>query len=327
MMTAGQLKTIQKILVISLTNLGDVILTTPVLSALRANFPEAFISVLIGPKADTLFQGSRTVDQVIIYNKRALTWKQKIDMVRLLRKKQFDLVIDLRNTFIPYLIQARFQNSIFFRSQAVSMRKRHLDHLNFLGLTAAENHFDFFSEDDVKRYQIKLKENQIQIESGFVVIAPGAGSYLKRWKIDRFQEVAQFFSEQGKQVILAGSEEEKALGDDIKKSNGLLLNACGLFSLRELSVLLKEASFVLACDSAIMHLANELRTPVVSIFGPTDSRKYAGEGSMNRVIRRELDCSPCELAHCKFERQHCLEDISSREVIKTCEEFLYAAAR
>lgn len=316
----------KRILVISLTNLGDVILTTPVMSALRKRFPEAFISVLIGPKAEMLLKGSETINRVVIYNKKFLSWAEKWKMVLKLKEEKFDLVVDLRNTAIPLIIQAKTWEGIrLFPSREIQMRKRHLERLQFLNILDDQNHFNFFSELEKKSAAEKLKQNGIDFEKSYVAIAPGAGSYLKRWNVERFGEVLRMLKAKNKQVVIVGSEAEKELGEKIKsQSTQNIFNSCGLLTLRELAALIRYAALVIACDSAIMHLANEQDVPVVSIFGPTDDQKYARFSPKTRIIRRSLDCSPCERAHCKFERQHCMEDILAEDVFRASWELLSA---
>ncbi len=318
--------TIREILVVSLSNLGDVILTTPVMVALRDAYPKSFISVVIGPKAELLLRGSKTIDKVIVYDKKNLGIRGKIDFVRELRKRPYDLVIDLRNTLIPYLVKTRFRNGLL-RSSQISMRDRHLSRLQFLNLPEPKGKFDFFSEQEARSAHEKLMQNGISWERGFLVMAPGAGSYLKRWKVESLREVANHFLSRGKQVVTVGSEEERGLGDKLQSVlPGKPINLCGSLTLRELAAILNDSSLVLCSDSGIMHLANELNAPVVSIFGPTDERKYAKSSAHTKVIRKRLDCTPCELARCRFERQHCMEDIAPAEVIRACEELLSASA-
>ena len=312
---------IKNILVISLSNLGDVILTTPVLAALREHFPDASLAVLAGPKAEAFFEGCRTVNRVILYDKRRMSLMDKIRLIGVLRKMNFDLAIDLRNTLIPYLIGTPHKNGFAIGKQPVAMRARHLSRLKFLGLLEPTAAFDFFSEEERQRSQEKLKKSGIQTENGWIVMAPGAGSYLKRWGIKRFSEAAKHFSNQGKQVVVLGSAEERNLGEKIE-NGGSIVNLCGTLSLREAAAVLKEAELVLCCDSALMHLANEQNVPVVAIFGPTDEKKYARFGSSSRVVRIPLECAPCERAHCRFEHQYCMEDLFVNEVVKTCEELL-----
>lgn len=313
---------VRKILVISLTNLGDIILTTPVLTALRENFPNASLSVLIGPKGRELLEGSLTVDEVIVYDKRSLSFFDKMKLILSLRRKKFDLALDLRNTLIPYLIGARYKNGPRLGRHPRSMREQHLGQLfSSFELSPIRGHFDFFSAEDSESCTRKLNQLGISESSGFVIIAPGAGSYLKRWGIERFKEVARYLKDRGKEVIVAGSSDERNLGEALERSQGAR-NVCGVLALRELAALIDRASLVVSCDSALMHLANELSVPVVAVFGPTDEKKYGKFGALNKVVRREIECAPCELAHCKLERRFCLDDLPAEDVIRACEELL-----
>ena len=102
---------IKKILVISLTNIGDVILTTPVLSVLRERFPESEITVVAGPKGVPLLTGSRTIDRVIPFDKKAPWWRTAAFTFGLW-KERFDLVVDLRNTGFPLFLGSRYRTPL-----------------------------------------------------------------------------------------------------------------------------------------------------------------------------------------------------------------------
>ena len=101
---------INKILVISLTNIGDVILTFPVIDILKEDFPSAKLSIVIGPKAESLFCDNPHLEKVHIFNKHQLPFKT-LRWVLGMRKEHFDLVVDLRNTAIPFMISPRYRTS------------------------------------------------------------------------------------------------------------------------------------------------------------------------------------------------------------------------
>lgn len=205
------------------------------------------------------------------------------------------------------------------------MRERHLSRLHFLKIPPPQSSFDFFGESDLVSARQKLSFSGIPFDDGFVVLAPGAGSYLKRWGAHRFREVAHYLVAQRMPVVLMGSAEEREIAEEVGKHvSKPIVNACGLLALREVAALLSIARLVICNDSAIMHLANEENIPVVSVFGPTDERKYAQFRSAERVIRRRMACAPCERAHCLFTRQACLDDIVSEEVIAASEGLLHA---
>src|SRR3989338_7034199 len=126
MMTDQEQNQIKKILVISLSNIGDIILTTPVISSLRARFPESRLAVLVGPKGVPIFEKSETIDEVIVFDKQVSLWK-KFLLVMDLRQKKFDLVVDIRNTAIPFFLWPKYRTSFFVDRRSQSMRQRHLD--------------------------------------------------------------------------------------------------------------------------------------------------------------------------------------------------------
>ena len=196
-MTDQEQNQIKKILVISLSNIGDIILTTPVISSLRARFPESRLAVLVGPKGVPIFEKSETIDEVIVFDKQVSPWK-KFLLVMALRRKKFDLVVDIRNTAIPFFLWPKYRTSFFVDRRAISMRQRHLDQLRFLfpapalesdrfkdgavlspvgakGSSNLENHFEFFNEEEKTSAFQKLAQGLDGFKrNDFALLAPGA---------------------------------------------------------------------------------------------------------------------------------------------------------
>ena len=280
--------------------------------------------MLVGPKATPVFTGSRTVNEVIIFDKQA-SWFRKWALVIGLRKRKFDLVVDLRNTAIAFLIGAKYSTSFFVDRTAASMRDRHLNRVRFLvSVEGKKNHFDFYSEAEKKSAFQKLKPSfGTSHENNYIVIAPGAGALLKRWTIAGFSEVMNYFLKRNRNVVLLGWDLERQLGAELEqKALKPIGNLIGSLSLRESAALISNASLVIVNDSAVMHLAHELGRPTVSIFGPTDHKKYGQTGDNRRTIRLNLECSPCEVAQCRLERRVCLDDLPATSVIEASEELL-----
>lgn len=312
---------IKNILIVSLSNIGDAILTTPVISLLREHFPSSCLTIVAGPKTLPLFSNCRTINQTISFDKR-ISWIKKLKLVLDLRKQKFDLAIDLRNTAIPILIGAPLRTSLMVDRSSLSMRRRHLDQLRFLlPVEEAENHFDFFSNQEKQSAIEKLQKVFVpQDLDHLVVIAPGAGSELKRWTISGFANVASYWVQKGKTVILIGDASERKLGEEIQRLVAQpIANLIGVLSIRESAGLISQAGLVIANDSAVMHLAHELNRPTVSIFGPTNEKKYARMGENRRVVRLNLECTPCEQARCRLERRICLDDLTAQQVIEAAE--------
>lgn len=317
-----KLKNVNRILVITLSNLGDIILTTPVISALRWKFPQAEITVLVGPKGAELFSGCQTVNKVLLYDKHAsLIWK--IKLVLGLLKKRFDLVVDLRHTAIPYLIFPRYRTPLHSDRNIFPMRDRHFALVkNLISHNTLQNRFDFFSEENMKQAESKLHKFLGEMSNlQWIVVAPGAGSGLKRWDVQKFAWLAQYFIQKNKIVLLVGSGGEHDLGQRITQvAHQNVHNLMGEFSIREVAAIVSKAELVVSNDSAIMHLAHELGQPVVGIFGPTNDKKYGPVGPNARIVRKALECAPCEKAECQINKRICMDDLPVEDVIRACEE-------
>ena len=118
---------INKILFITLSNIGDVILTLPALDVLRQNFPQSAITVMAGPRPKELFERNPYIHKLIAYDKHAHL-KNKIDLFNQLRKEKFELIVDLRNSFFGAFLPAKHKISFLpaFRKNIRHMRQRHL---------------------------------------------------------------------------------------------------------------------------------------------------------------------------------------------------------
>jgi heptosyltransferase-1 len=313
---------INKILVISLTNIGDVILTFPVIDLLKKNFPSAKLSVVIGPKAKPLLQGNPYLDKVYIFNKHQAPLKS-LAWIFELRKEKFDLVIDLRNTAVPLLISPRYRTSYRAgKTNNVHMRVKHLDRLNAVYPFGTQTNvrYSLFISDDHKTYVDKIIEEEIGPGQRYVVVAPGAADQAKRWTEAGFADVCDQLVKTGMKIVFVGDEGDRKTARQIE---GLMtaprvLNLCGQAGLPHLAELFKHCSFALLNDSAPMHLASYLDVPVLALFGPTDPLKYGPWSFRSAFLRKNGSCPLC--ARLKNALRHtCMESITSRDVLSALE--------
>ena len=105
---------IKKILVISLSNIGDVILTFPVIDILKRDFAEARIDLVVGINGESLVAGNPCLGKIYVYRKNQTPWAI-LQWLRTLAKERYDCVVDLRNTAIPFLISAKIRTPLMFR--------------------------------------------------------------------------------------------------------------------------------------------------------------------------------------------------------------------
>lgn len=317
---------IKRILVITLSNIGDVILTTPVIQVLRENFPQAYLTVLVGPRAYGVLKEDGRIDRKIVYDK-SISWTDKVALLKTLRSERYDLVIDLRQTMFGLFLGARYCSSIFTRApkNITHMKDRHLWKLNFLGLNINEKQprVKFGSP---RQQKVEGLLNKWQIDEKYLIaMSPGARNMTKRWEKEGFVRLCALLKEEYNRlnIIIVGDEQDKGIAEEIIKAvDMMIVNTCGQTTLCDLAYLLSRCRLLITNDSAPMHLAWAVRTPVVAVFGPTDYRKYASRGPYDRIIRKELDCAPCQKSLCPKGTRECMKLITAEEVFAAAKEIL-----
>ncbi|MFH1305064.1 MAG: glycosyltransferase family 9 protein, partial [Candidatus Omnitrophota bacterium] len=200
---------IRKILFISLRNLGDIILTTPVLEKLHEEFPEAVIDVIAGCPGKDIFNAHPAVGRFEPDERRKSMWT-RIKQVADLRRRRYDLVVDMKNSLIPYLVGAPRHSRLAVCGRAnVYKKDEHLSRLRGL-VPDPFSGVKFFipAGDEEKKYV----ESIISRTGGKknVVISPGAKSHLKRWSAEKYAHLAdRLISELGCTVFITGNDDDK----------------------------------------------------------------------------------------------------------------------
>ena len=317
-----KLKNISKILFITLSNIGDVILTLPVLTALKCNFKDAKIDVVVGPRPKQIFEKDPRVNRVFVYDKYAKL-KDKIKFIKGLRKEKYSLAIDMKTSLLPVLIGAKNRTPVIIcRGQAclspTHKRLAHLEKLKPFGIKYTEQKNIYIDDEARKKIEKVLKDNGVGDKDILIGINPSSRSHLKQWKKDGFTEVIKkLLKNPGYKIILIGDMNEAKLSKEIVKevtSHGLI-DLTGRTNLNELFALIEKFSLLLTCDSASMHIASDLGVKVIAIFGPTDPAEYGPRGDEDIVIRKNLRCSPCKKAQCRLGTHECMETISAKEIL------------
>ncbi len=118
---------VSKILFITLSNIGDVILTLPVLDTLRANFTQGKITVMVGPRPAEIFKDNPNINKLIVYDKHSRI-REKIKLFKQLQKENFDMVVDLRNSLFGAFLKAKYRTSplLVIPKSIRHMKDRHL---------------------------------------------------------------------------------------------------------------------------------------------------------------------------------------------------------
>lgn len=315
-----KLSNVRKILFITLSNIGDAILTLPVLSALKDNFPQSSIDIVVGPRPQEVFKKDFKVKRVFIYDKHAAL-KDKISFIKKLKAEKYDLAIDMKTSLLPLLIGARYRSALLPVARSGIKHKRliHLESLRPFGLIYKQQKNIYIDDEARKKIGDILQTSGIKNTDIIIGMCPGSKSHLKQWKKQGFIDVINSLLKNAQyKVILIGDTKEaelsKEIADKVKQPG--LLDLTGKTSLNELFALVEKFNLLLTGDSAAMHVASDLGVKIVAIFGPTDPEEYGPRGEQDIVIRKSLLCSPCKKAQCKSGTHECMAAISAEEVLE-----------
>ncbi len=280
---------IRRILIISLSNIGDVILTLPVADILRRDFPDAKISIVVGPKVKSLFKNTQAFEHVIPYNKHQSVG-EKFKWIMKLRKYRFDLVVDLRNSAIPFLLSPKYRTPVDISSKkSIHMRLKHLKRLRTVHPFTddrAQPQSLYVSDDD-RQFVDETLEKYVGASKPFVVMSPGSADQAKRWSKKGFAEVAEFLTqEHGLKTVFVGDREDRQVVQAIRKlMDSEPVDLCGRTTLIQTAEIVRRSRMALVNDSAVQHLASYLDVPVLAIFGYTDPLKYGPWGTRGGYLQ------------------------------------------
>lgn len=320
-----------KILFVTLSNIGDCILTLPVLDALRQAYPEAKITCLVPPRPKEIFLNNPAVANVVIFDKQ-IKLIDKIKLFFSLSRERFDIVIDMRNSFFGAFLPAKKRSSpLRLIPRGIRhMRDRHLFWAGFPGYLQMENNYLslVITSKDIDYIDKILSGEKIANNSRLIVIAPGARSHMKCWDKDYFVRLCSQLVKVGQNVILVGDKTDQPVCSYVQQNSCAgIINLCGRTTLGELAALLKKSKFLITNDSAVMHLASYLNVPVAALFGPTDEKKYGPWSENCIVIKKDIFCRPCQKAICRFGTLACLASVKPEDVFKQIEFLLQSIAQ
>lgn len=308
-----------KILFITLSNIGDVILTLPVYSALKDSFQKEKIDVVVGSRAKEIFQKDPRVGNLFIYDKHA-SLKEKIDFIKKLRKENYDLAVDMRRSLMPLLIGARRRTSLALVEKRLVRHKRsaHLSKLKDLGIEYKKRRNIYIDGKDKNEVAGLLEEYGIKKDDLLIGVSPTCRSPLKQWPPEGFIAVLRELLQLGKyKVVLMGENKKGHISKKIANAvnNKNLIDLTGKTNLFQFFALIERTQVLLTCDSASLHIACDLGVRTVAIFGPTDFKEYGPIGKDDIVIKKDLKCAPCKKARCKFNNE-CMKEINAKEVLE-----------
>lgn len=337
-----------RILMIRLSAIGDVIQTLPSLYALKSAFPESTISWVVEEAAYHFLKGHPLIDNLILFPKKEITQTLKkqglfkaIQLIRQFSKKlkelEFDLAIDFQNLFKSGMIaflsgagkrvgfsKGREGNFLFINKKYPAPKEQlhfvdwELTLVKNLGASVKEIKFilpDFSSEEMIVKDF--LEANKI---ANFFCIAAGTSWPNKCWTPEGMARLADELSHYGKIIFIGTELDRKITEDTMRLMSTHAHNAINQFNLRELAVLIKKARLFFGGDTGPMHLAVAVNTPAFVWMGPTPSWRTGPYPGYGLAVSLSLTCQPCYKRQC--DNNLCLNTLPFEKVWKQTMEYL-----
>lgn len=345
------------ILIVKLSDIGDVLTVTPALRALREGLPSARITILVPPHSAEVIEGSPLVDRTLIFDKfrfdnplESFTpWalSTAVAFICQLRRERFNAVAIMHHlttrwgamkyaalalgTGAPRRVGLDNGRGGFLtdriHDQGFGGKHEAEYWLDVAGLLGARVE-DYPMEINLRPEDELFAEEHLptQAERLLVALHPGSGEYslARRWPAANFAQVAQSLVQRyGAQLVIVGSGNERALAEEV--ASGIKpppLNLAGETTVRELAAILKRCRLFVGNDSGVMHLAVAVGTPVVAIFGPSNHRAWGpwvggGRARQAEVVRADLPCSPCLYVNGRVGNRGGCPDLTCQNMVTT----------
>ena len=336
----------ERILVIKLDHIGDVLLATPVFSNLRRAYPNAELHALTGAWSRVVLEKHPDVNNVVEYNSPAFcrtgqptSLRETFKLYRQLRRQKYGLIVELRSDWRTVwfaflrltpkrLSRAALQvaNKLgFAQFSGTHETTRNLDVLRQAGIpTSVETAIFSVTTEDKKWASDLLATYQIDRQHPLIAIHPGSPIALKRWLPERYSELADWLIAQKRaQILFVGVKDEIPITTEIQaRMRGESINIAGKTTLTQLASILHTCNVFIGNDSGPMHLAAAVGTQTIGLYGPGDPTRFGPAGTKCQTIQRKSDC-PCLGTVCRYGRSGCMSEIQVTDVIQVLETARY----
>jgi ADP-heptose:LPS heptosyltransferase len=293
-----------KILILRFSSIGDIVLTSPVVRAVKQQLKDAEVHFCtkIGFKA--ILEANPYIDKVHCLD------SSLGKLVGELKKEKFDFIIDLHKNLRTSIIKLRLGvpsgsfdklnfekwwmvNFKIDRLPKVHIVDRYLKAASALGIKADEKGLDYFIPE---KDEVKLSVLPETFTHGYAAFAIGAQHFTKRLPVEKIVELCRKISIP---VLLMGGKEDRERGEEIRmileKESRIVFNSCGHFNLNQSASLVQQSKVVISHDTGLMHIASAFGKEIYSIWGNTipGFGMYPYKTVFHALENTTLNCRPC----------------------------------
>jgi len=341
---------VRSVLIVRLRSIGDTVLTTPPLFALRRFLPEARLDILLEDWVAPLLENFSLVDNVIVLKRRSTT--ARLRLAREIRETQYDVVYNLhggttatlltRASGAPYRVgfahyqYGRLHNHLAPSSLALwGTEKAHsveqqLALLGWTGIPVSDRPPTQlgFSEATAARVSAKLSAAGIDSLTPFALVHPAAAFATKQWAVEKFGKVAEYLAGRGITTVALAAPHEAGMIEGLLANTSVPIVGFADLTLPEVTALSARARVFVGNDSGIAHIAAAVQTPAVVIFGSSNLAHWKPwAAAPAEAVQEEMECQPCHGYFCeKFAQPECILRVPVARVISAIERVLRESA-
>lgn len=338
-------KTVRRVLVVRLRSIGDTVLATPSLIALKRFLPHAKIDVLLEDWVAPLLDGHGAVDEVIKVGSRKA---DRLLIARDLRKRKYDVAFNLHGgttaTFFvrasgaqhrvglasyqyPFLYNHLLSSPAdFWSREPLHSAEQQLAMLGFVDVPVDDRPKSWLVVTDVGRTARVIERH----EGGpYALVHPSTAFFTKQWPAENFARTAEFLASRGLQTIAVASKKESQVLEALTRDSKVPIAAFDDLSLPEITALASGASLFVGNDSGIGHIAAAVGTATVVIFGSSNRAHWRPwTDAPNEVVYEEFACQPCPGYRCEvFGQPRCIQSVSIEAVAGALDRVLAASGK
>jgi predicted lipopolysaccharide heptosyltransferase III len=348
------------ILLIQLGDIGDVVLTTPTIRAVKETYPEARVSVMVRQPFGSLLMADPNLHEVVkaakVRGTLLHTLREYLRFARRLRRARYDLVIDLRTgdrgAILSFLTGAQVRvglhedNKPFWYKHLFTKllfdppyaelpvhpgAGQSLRIVRAIGIDTQDSVPKLYFASKDRDHAVKLlAECGLTPASRWVTINPCSRWKYKEWGYEKWGEIIDLLWQNHRlAAVLIGSPEEASTTREITAGrNDHTFNLAGKTTLGELSALIAMSTLHLGVDSAAPHIAAAVGIPTLTIFGPGNWKSWTIADELHRVVTSKLPCVPCNRMGCDDSgKSQCLDELNTDSVFKEASAILSAIDR
>ncbi len=330
---------VRRVLVIRLRSIGDTVLATPSVFALKRFLPETRIDILLEDWVAPVLDGCPFVDEVITLKRGSTASRARI--ARQIRTRAYDVVYNLHGGTTATLFTrasgakhrvgysnyqyARLHNhlapssSLLWGRDKTHSVEQQLALPGWTGVPVTDRPPTQLavSRQAAESVSDRLREAGLNEKTPFAVIHPMAAFDTKQWAADKFARVAENLSARGLAVVGITAPSEAKVAELMRQLANAPVKTLTALSLPEVTALLSRARLFVGNDSGIAHIAAAVGAPAVVIFGSSNVAHWRPWAKVaSEVVLEEMECQPCHGYYCeKFEQPECIKRVPVERVV------------